>query len=98
MDKIWLAVGMSAQALFSARFLVQWVMSERQGRSVIPLSFWFLSLTGGGLLLAYAVWRRDPVFILGQAAGLIVYTRNLCLIRKERKRTGGRKVFATEAR
>ncbi|MEJ2033205.1 MAG: lipid-A-disaccharide synthase N-terminal domain-containing protein [Deltaproteobacteria bacterium] len=98
MDKLWLGVGMGAQALFSARFLVQWVASERKGRSVIPLSFWFLSLTGGGLLLAYAIWRRDPVFILGQASGLIVYTRNLCLIRKERRRTSGRKVLTAEAR
>lgn len=94
MDKVWLGVGFAAQALFSARFLVQWVVSERKGRSVIPLSFWILSLSGGGLLLAYSIYRRDPVFILGQAAGLVVYTRNLVLIRKERQRRKAEKVLA----
>ena len=79
----WLAIGLLGQALFSARFLVQWIVSERQGRSVIPLAFWWLSLAGGCVLLAYAVARRDPVFIIGQAAGLVVYLRNLRMIRAE---------------
>lgn len=83
-EKLWLGIGFSAQALFSARFLVQWIASERVGRSVVPISFWFLSLFGGALLLAYAVWRRDPVFILGQGTGLIIYGRNLYLIYKEK--------------
>ncbi|ROQ89580.1 lipid-A-disaccharide synthase N-terminal domain-containing protein [Desulfosoma caldarium] len=88
-EKIWLGIGFSAQALFSARFLVQWIASERLGRSVVPISFWYLSLCGGALLLAYAVWRRDPVFILGQGTGLFIYGRNLYLIHKER--TQGKK-------
>jgi lipid-A-disaccharide synthase-like uncharacterized protein len=79
----WIALGFAAQALFSARFVVQWVVSERAGRSIVPTAFWFLSLGGGGLLLAYAIHRQDPVFILGQAMGLFVYSRNLLLIRRE---------------
>ena len=82
--KPWLVVGFLAQGLFSARFLVQWIASEVKKRSVMPLAFWFLSLGGGLLLLTYAVHRRDPVFILGQSVGLIVYARNLVLIRRER--------------
>lgn len=84
-EKIWLGVGFSAQALFSARFLVQWIASEKAGRSVVPVAFWVLSLLGGALLLAYAVYRRDPVFILGQGAGLIIYSRNLYLIYREKR-------------
>ncbi|GGX81029.1 lipid A biosynthesis [Litchfieldella qijiaojingensis] len=80
---MWLTVGFLGQALFSARFLVQWLASERAQRSVVPLAFWFLSLGGGATLLAYAVYRRDPVFVLGQGAGLIIYLRNLMLIRRE---------------
>ena len=82
---IWLAVGFVGQAMFFSRFLVQWIASERRGESVVPLAFWWLSLAGGALLLAYAVYRRDPVFILGQAFGFVVYTRNLFLIRKSRR-------------
>ena len=78
----WIGVGLLGQALFSARFLIQWMASERVRRSVIPTAFWWLSLLGGATLLAYAVWRRDPVFTLGQGAGLIVYIRNLMLIRQ----------------
>ncbi|MTH79577.1 lipid-A-disaccharide synthase N-terminal domain-containing protein [Paracoccus aestuariivivens] len=82
-SNLWLGIGFLGQMLFSARFLVQWITSERQGRSVIPLAFWWLSLAGGVTLLAYAVARRDPVFIIGQASGLVVYLRNLRLIRAE---------------
>lgn len=78
----WLVVGFAGQAMFSGRFLVQWISSERQRKSVIPVLFWWLSLAGGLLLLSYAVLRRDPVIILGQAAGLVVYCRNLILIRR----------------
>ncbi|ABK18786.1 lipid-A-disaccharide synthase N-terminal domain-containing protein [Syntrophobacter fumaroxidans] len=81
-----LFLGFVAQGLFSARFLVQWIVSERQGRSVVPMAFWYLSVAGGGLLLIYAVIRRDPVFILGQASGLVVYGRNIYLIYRERGR------------
>jgi len=84
-DMIWLVVGFMGQALFSARFLVQWVSSERRKRSVVPLAFWYFSVAGGATLLAYAVHRMDPVFILGQAAGLAVYVRNLYFIARQRK-------------
>jgi lipid-A-disaccharide synthase-like uncharacterized protein len=79
----WLALGFVGQAIFSGRFLVQWIASERKKRSVVPGTFWWLSLAGGVTLLAYAIHRRDPVFILGQAAGLVVYGRNLVLVRRE---------------
>ncbi len=86
MEQWLLALGFIAQGLFSARFLVQWIASERAGRSVVPLAFWLLSISGGGLLLLYAVLRNDPVFILGQAGGLVIYLRNVFLIYKERLR------------
>jgi len=88
MEKFWLGLGFLAQALFAARFLVQWIASEKAKKSVVPVAFWFLSLTGGGLLLVYAIWRRDPVFILGQSTGFLIYSRNLYLIYKERATTG----------
>jgi lipid-A-disaccharide synthase-like uncharacterized protein len=77
-----LLLGFVGQTLFAGRFLVQWWKSERVGKSVVPLSFWLLSVGGGVLMLGYAILRRDPVFILGQAGGLIVYVRNLVLIRR----------------
>lgn len=82
---VWLATGFLGQILFSARFLVQWLASERQKRSVVPLAFWIFSVAGGATLLAYAIHRRDPVFIVGQCAGLFVYLRNLQLIYQARK-------------
>ncbi len=85
-DQFWLLVGFAGQGLFSLRFLVQWIQSERTGRSVIPLAFWYLSIAGGLTLLAYAIHRLDPVFIAGQAAGLVVYGRNLALIQRERRK------------
>jgi lipid-A-disaccharide synthase-like uncharacterized protein len=85
-DAMWLSVGFLGQALFSSRFLVQWIASERRKESVIPLSFWFLSLAGGLALLLYAVHRLDPVFIVGQGAGLFIYLRNLLLIRRKGRR------------
>jgi lipid-A-disaccharide synthase-like uncharacterized protein len=83
-ETIWIAVGLAGQALFSTRFLVQWIASERQKKSVIPVAFWYFSLAGGLILLAYAIWRRDPVFILGQTTGAFIYGRNLLFIRRER--------------
>ncbi len=80
MSTFWLGLGFSAQALFSARFLVQWIASERAGKSVVPISFWHLSMIGSGLLLLYAIQLQDPVFIVGQSAGLFIYSRNLYLI------------------
>lgn len=76
-ETLWLAVGFGAQAMFSARFLVQWLASERARASIVPDAFWYLSFAGGFMLLTYAIHRRDPVFILGQAFGLIVYSRNI---------------------
>lgn len=81
-DLVWLIVGFAGQALFSMRFLVQWVTSERQRRSVVPVAFWHLSLWGGITLFAYAVHRQDPVFVLGQGTGIFIYLRNLWLIRR----------------
>ena len=83
-DHMWLAVGFVGQALFAARFILQWFRSEQQGRSVIPIGFWYCSVGGGAVMLAYAIYRADPVFITGQATGLIVYSRNLYLIFRER--------------
>jgi lipid-A-disaccharide synthase-like uncharacterized protein len=71
--------------MFSCRFLIQWITSERRKRSVVPILFWWFSLAGGLCLLSYAIHRRDPVFILGQSAGLVVYIRNLVLIRRRRE-------------
>ena len=82
----WVMVGLTGQLLFTMRFLVQWVMSERAGRSVIPLAFWYFSMGGGLVLLSYAIWRADPVFILGQSMGIVIYSRNLWLIHVERRR------------
>ena len=81
-EQLWLAIGLFGQALFSARFLVQWIASERRKRSVVPHAFWYFSIGGGLTLLAYAIYRRDPVFILGQGAGLFVYARNLWFIHR----------------
>ena len=85
-EHLWLSVGFLGQAFFSMRFLVQWIASERKKESVIPVSFWFFSIGGGLTLLIYAIHRLDPVFILGQGAGLFVYLRNLYLIRRKQSR------------
>ena len=81
----WVVLGLLAQAMFTMRFLVQWIASERAGRSVIPLAFWIFSIAGGLLLLAYALYRKDVVFIAGQAFGVFVYLRNLYFVLHERK-------------
>ena len=86
MDSMWLALGFLAQGMFASRFLVQWVASERAGHSIVPVGFWILSLAGGALLFSYAVYRRDPVFIVGQVSGLFIYFRNLYMIGRDRKR------------
>jgi lipid-A-disaccharide synthase-like uncharacterized protein len=82
----WVVFGLGGQLLFTARFLVQWIASERAGRSTIPIMFWYFSLGGGLVLFAYAVHRGDPVFILGQSLGVFIYLRNLWLIYAERRR------------
>jgi lipid-A-disaccharide synthase-like uncharacterized protein len=81
----WVVLGFVAQALFSMRFLVQWIASERAGRSIIPTAFWLFSIAGGVLLLAYSLYRRDPVFIAGQGFGLFIYLRNLYFVLREKK-------------
>ena len=83
-SKAWLAVGLLGQALFSARFLAQWIASERRKQSIVPKAFWYLSIAGGLTLLSYAIYRRDPVFILGQLTGVFVYGRNLWFIHHPR--------------
>lgn len=83
---MWLTIGFLGQALFASRFLIQWFRSEMEGRSVIPVAFWYCSIGGGIVLLSYAIYRQDPVFIAGQAFGLLVYARNLNFISQERNR------------
>lgn len=83
----WICIGFLGQALFTSRFLVQWIASERKGESVLPISFWYLSLAGGTILLVYAISRIDPVIILGQALGVVVYFRNLVLIHRKKNST-----------
>jgi lipid-A-disaccharide synthase-like uncharacterized protein len=85
---LWLVIGFAGQALFFSRFFVQWLASEKRRESYIPRAFWFLSLGGGLTLLAYAVHRRDPVFIAGQATGILIYGRNLWFIYGPRGRRG----------
>lgn len=84
-ETIWLIIGLGGQALFSMRFLVQWYQSERQKKSIIPVEFWYFSIFGGITLFSYAVYKQDPVFIIGQSTGLIIYSRNLYFITRERK-------------
>ena len=81
---VFLTIGFTGQALFASRFLVQWIYSERMGKSTIPILFWYLSIFGGIGLLTYAIFRKDPVIILGQAFGIIIYLRNLVLIYKRK--------------
>tara|TARA_E500000178_G_C16976125_1_gene733414 strand:- start:280 stop:648 length:369 start_codon:yes stop_codon:yes gene_type:complete len=83
-ELIMIVVGFGGQALFASRFILQWLSSESVGRSVIPIGFWYCSIGGGSVMLIYAIWREDPVFISGQGLGLLIYLRNLYLIFKER--------------
>lgn len=82
----WLAIGLAGQAMFFMRFFVQWLASERQKRSVIPDAFWYFSIMGAVALTAYAIYRQDPVFILGQSIGIGIYLRNIWLIRQAKRR------------
>ena len=84
-ETIWLGVGFLGQGLFSARFLVQWLKSEMIGKSVIPTAFWYFSIAGGAALFTYALHRKDPVFIVGQGAGLFIYLRNLYFVIREKR-------------
>lgn len=84
----WAMLGVFGQLLFAARFIVQWIASEKAGRSVVPLAFWFFSIGGAAIVLAYGIHKRDPVIILGQALSFFIYFRNLALIAKERRLRG----------
>jgi lipid-A-disaccharide synthase-like uncharacterized protein len=88
-EAIMLVIGFAGQAMFTMRFLVQWLKSEISRKSVIPIAFWYFSLAGGATLFVYALWRQDPVFILGQGTGLFIYARNLWLIHRERREQAG---------
>jgi lipid-A-disaccharide synthase-like uncharacterized protein len=81
-EAVWIGIGLLGQGCFFFRLLIQWIVSERRGQSVVPVLYWYLSLAGGVILFCYAVYRRDPVFILGQSMGCFVYVRNLVLIRR----------------
>lgn len=86
-DIIWLLVGLTGQALFSMRFLLQWIATERERKSVVPVAFWYYSIAGSIVLFAYAAYKQDPVFMLGQTFGVVIYARNLYFIYKERQET-----------
>ena len=87
-NTFWLAFGFLGQFFFFMRFLWQWIASERQGKSVIPVAFWYFSIVGSLILLTYAIYRLDPVFIVGQSTGTFIYVRNLILIYREKHGTG----------
>ncbi len=88
-EVVWLAIGFTAQAMFSMRFIIQWIASEKARASVMPEMFWYFSLAGGLMLFAYAIHRVDPVFILGQGMGLLIYTRNIWFIWQGKKQLNG---------
>ena len=81
-ETIWIAIGFLGQGLFFGRWVIQWLASERNAESRVPVAFWYMSLIGGLITLAYAIYRKDPVFISGQGIGTFVYVRNLILIRR----------------
>lgn len=87
---VWVMVGFLGQAMFSARFIIQWFVSEKAKESIVPIAFWYFSILGGMTLLTYAIWRRDPVIICGQAGGLMIYARNLWFIYSKRTREADR--------
>ena len=84
-EVIMITIGFGGQALFATRFIIQWLSSENAGRSVIPIAFWYFSISGGLVLLTYAIWRQDPVIIAGQSVGVFIYARNLYFIKREKK-------------
>ncbi|PKL42035.1 MAG: lipid A biosynthesis protein [Candidatus Riflebacteria bacterium HGW-Riflebacteria-1] len=84
---LWLIIGLVGQVMFSMRFILQWIASEKHKKSVIPISFWYFSIAGSILLLAYSIHRKDPVFILGQSLGCVIYFRNLVLIDRDKRNT-----------
>lgn len=93
----WVIFGFGAQFAFFMRFVIQWIASERRGRSYVPVVFWYFSLAGGVMLFTYAVHRQDPVFILGQGLGCLIYIRNLVLIHRRQARVRSRRRGTLEA-
>ena len=91
-ETIMIVIGFGGQTLFAARFIIQWLSSENAGRSVIPVAFWYFSISGGLVLLTYAIWRQDPVIIAGQSVGVLIYARNLYFINKEQQEKQTHKV------
>ena len=85
LDAMWLTVGLLGQLMFTARFVVQWWASEKAGRSVVPVAFWYFSILGSLIVLAYGIHKLEPVIIIGQLPGTVIYARNLWLLRKEKK-------------
>lgn len=88
-EKIMIVVGFAGQGLFAMRFIIQWLSSEKQAKSVIPIAFWYFSIGGGSVLFLYAIWRQDLVFMSGQGLGLFIYLRNLYFVRRSRASMGG---------
>ena len=88
-EKIMIVVGFAGQGLFAMRFIIQWLSSEKQAKSVIPIAFWYFSIGGGSVLFLYAIWRQDLVFMSGQGLGLFIYLRNLYFVRRSRSAMGG---------
>ena len=81
-SQIWIIIGFIGQTIFASRFLIQWIVSERASKCIIPNIFWWISIVGSFVLLSYAIHKEDPVFIVGQSCGFLIYARNLYLIKK----------------
>ena len=84
-EVVWVSLGLLGQLCFFLRFFIQWIASEKKKKSTIPIAFWFFSIAGGAILLIYSIYRKDPVFILGQSTGLLIYSRNLYFIYRKKK-------------
>lgn len=93
---VWIGIGLVGQLAFSSRFLVQWIVSEKSRKTVVPESFWWMSLIGGIALFSYFVWRQDPIGVLGQSSGLVIYMRNIRLIYKQRRREARQRAEAAQ--
>lgn len=91
-DTVWLTIGLLGQSMFFMRFLFQWIASEREGKSVLPTIFWYFSIAGGAVLFIYAIRQQDPVFIIGQGTGLLIYARNLYFIHRKAPHDAGQTV------
>lgn len=90
--QIWIVIGFIGQTIFASRFLIQWIVSERASKSIIPNIFWWISIVGSIILLSYAIHKEDPVFIVGQSCGFLIYARNLYLIKRKNKKNDPSKI------